>query len=54
MVCGGVIPLRDAEELRRAGVAAVFGPGANILDAAAKVLDILGGAAHADGDGAHA
>ena len=54
VVCGGVIPPRDAEELRRAGVAAVFGPGANILDAAAEVLDILGGAAHADGGGAHA
>ena len=55
VVCGGVIPPRDAEELRRAGVSAVFGPGANILDAAAEVLDILGGApAHAGGDGAHA
>ena len=42
VVCGGVIPPQDYDFLRDAGVAAVFGPGTNILDAAGKVLDLLG------------
>ncbi len=41
VVCGGVIPNRDYEVLREAGVAAVFGPGTNIPAAAAKVLDLI-------------
>ncbi len=41
VVCGGVIPPQDYDFLRDAGVAAVFGPGTNILDAAGKVLDLL-------------
>ncbi len=41
VVCGGVIPPQDYEFLADAGVAAVFGPGTNILDAAGKVLDLL-------------
>jgi methylmalonyl-CoA mutase len=41
VVCGGVIPPQDHEELREAGVAAVFGPGTNIPEAARQVLDLL-------------
>ncbi len=41
VVCGGVIPAGDYEFLRDAGVAAIFGPGTNIPEAAAKVLTLL-------------
>ena len=41
VVVGGVIPANDYEFLRDAGVAAVFGPGTNIPDAASKVLTAL-------------
>jgi methylmalonyl-CoA mutase len=41
VVCGGVIPPKDYPFLADAGVAAVFGPGTNIPDAAAKVLELL-------------
>jgi len=43
VVCGGVIPPQDYDFLRQAGVAAIFGPGTNILEAAGKVLDLLEG-----------
>ncbi len=42
VVVGGVIPAQDYDDLRDAGVAAVFGPGTNIPRAAAEVLDLLG------------
>jgi methylmalonyl-CoA mutase len=41
VVCGGVIPAGDYAFLEDAGVAAVFGPGTNIPDAAARVLTLL-------------
>ncbi|HMJ77197.1 MAG TPA: methylmalonyl-CoA mutase, partial [Iamia sp.] len=41
VVCGGVIPPGDYPFLEQAGVAAVFGPGTNIPDAATKVLQLL-------------
>ncbi|QFU09346.1 Methylmalonyl-CoA mutase [Rhodobacteraceae bacterium THAF1] len=41
VICGGVIPHRDYQVLREAGVAAVFGPGTNIPEAAAKVLVLI-------------
>ncbi len=41
VVCGGVVPAQDYPFLREAGVAAVFGPGTNIPDAAAEVLDLI-------------
>ena len=41
VVCGGVIPPGDHDLLRDAGVAAIFGPGTNIPEAAAEVLDLL-------------
>ena len=42
VVVGGVIPPQDFPMLREAGVAAIFGPGTNIVDAATEVLDLLG------------
>jgi methylmalonyl-CoA mutase len=41
VVVGGVIPAQDYGLLEEAGVAAVFGPGTPIPDAAARVLDLL-------------
>jgi len=41
VVCGGVIPPQDYEELIAGGVAAVFGPGTNIPVAASKVLELI-------------
>ena len=41
VVCGGVIPPQDHEELRAAGVVAIFGPGTNIPEAARTVLGLL-------------
>ncbi len=41
VVCGGVIPPQDYDELRDAGVVAIFGPGSNIPYAAATVLRLL-------------
>ena len=42
VVAGGVIPAQDYEALREAGVAAIFGPGTNLVDAASEVLRLLG------------
>jgi methylmalonyl-CoA mutase len=42
VVVGGVIPARDYEMLREAGVQAIFGPGTNLVDAAGEVLKLLG------------
>ena len=41
VICGGVIPPQDHEELLGSGVSAVFGPGTNILLAAREVLGII-------------
>ena len=43
VVCGGVIPRQDHQFLFDHGVAAVFGPGSNVLDAAHAILDLLEG-----------
>jgi methylmalonyl-CoA mutase len=43
VVVGGVVPRQDYQYLYDHGVAAVFGPGTNILDAARAVLDLLSG-----------
>ncbi len=43
VVCGGVVPRQDHDFLREKGVAAVFGPGTNVLDAARAVLDLMEG-----------
>ena len=41
VLVGGVIPTQDYEALRTAGVAAIFGPGTNIPDAARSVLGLI-------------
>jgi len=38
VICGGVIPPQDYEMLYDAGVAAIYGPGTNIVHAATEVL----------------
>ena len=43
VVAGGVIPPRDYDALKAAGVAAVYGPGTNIPRAAAEILGLLAG-----------
>ncbi|RFC62999.1 methylmalonyl-CoA mutase [Fulvimarina endophytica] len=43
VVCGGVIPARDYEPLFKAGVAEVFGPGTNVLDAGRALLGLIQG-----------
>jgi len=41
VVCGGVIPAQDYDFLLNAGAAAIYGPGTNIPQAAAQILDIV-------------
>ena len=41
VVCGGVIPPQDYDFLRKAGVAAIYGPGTNIPRAAAEILGLI-------------
>jgi methylmalonyl-CoA mutase len=41
VICGGVIPAQDYEFLMKSGVAAIFGPGTNIPDAARDVLKLI-------------
>lgn len=41
VICGGVIPPQDYDELTALGVAAIFGPGSKIPDTARKVLAIV-------------
>ncbi|KUM25054.1 methylmalonyl-CoA mutase [Mesorhizobium loti] len=43
VVCGGVVPRQDYQFLMNHGVAAIFGPGTHILDAARAVIDLLEG-----------
>ena len=43
VICGGVVPRKDYDYLRSAGVAEIFGPGTNVLDAMNAVLDLLEG-----------
>ena len=43
VVCGGVIPEQDYQMLKDAGVAEIFGPGSNVLDAANAVLGQISG-----------
>ncbi|MEM7598878.1 MAG: methylmalonyl-CoA mutase [Pseudomonadota bacterium] len=41
VICGGVIPQQDYDFLKDAGVAAIFGPGTNIPDAAEDILRLI-------------
>jgi methylmalonyl-CoA mutase len=43
VIVGGVIPRQDYEFLLDHGVAAVFGPGTNVLEAARAVIDLMQG-----------
>ncbi|MFM9828419.1 MAG: methylmalonyl-CoA mutase [Sphingomonas sp.] len=42
VIAGGVIPPQDYDILRASGVQAIFGPGTNLVTAAAEVLKLLG------------
>jgi len=41
VVVGGVVPAQDYDFLKKAGVAAIYGPGTNIPAAAAEIVSIL-------------
>jgi methylmalonyl-CoA mutase len=41
VVCGGIIPRQDHEELRNAGIVEIFEPGTRMSDAARRVLGAL-------------
>ena len=41
VICGGVIPPQDYGFLKKAGVAAIYGPGTNILESAASLVELL-------------
>ena len=41
VICGGVVPPRDHDMLRAAGVHAIYGPGTNIPAAAGEVLSLI-------------
>ncbi len=43
IVCGGVIPPQDYDELMKIGVAAIYGPGTNIPVAASEVIKLIRG-----------
>ena len=43
VVCGGVIPPQDYEQLKQEGVAAIYGPGTNIPDAAIEIMSMVAG-----------
>ncbi|MFR9563377.1 MAG: methylmalonyl-CoA mutase [Rikenellaceae bacterium] len=42
VICGGVIPAQDYDQLYKDGAAAIFGPGTPIATAAIKMLEIIG------------
>jgi methylmalonyl-CoA mutase len=41
VICGGVIPSQDYDFLKQAGVAAIYGPGTNILASASDLINLL-------------
>jgi len=41
VICGGVIPPKDYDFLKRAGVSAIYGPGTNIPEAAVEILSLI-------------
>ncbi len=41
VICGGVIPSQDYDFLKKAGVAAIYGPGSNILDSARNLIELI-------------
>ena len=52
VTAGGIIPPKDYDMLREAGVKAIFGPGTKVPVAAREILDLIGiGGASASGNG---
>jgi len=47
VVCGGVIPVQDYDFLKSKGVAAIYGPGTNIPEAAREIIGMIGNARQA-------
>ena len=41
VICGGVVPPKDHDFLKNAGVHAIYGPGTNIPAAAGEVLSLI-------------
>ena len=41
VICGGVIPPQDYDEMLGIGVSAIYGPGSNILQSAREVLEVI-------------
>ena len=41
VVCGGVIPPKDYDMLKAAGVSAIYGPGTNIPAAASEIIGLV-------------
>ena len=41
VICGGVIPKKDINKLKDLGVAEIFGPGTNIINACYKILNLI-------------
>ena len=41
VICGGVLPPKDHQQLLDTGVAAIYGPGTNIPSAASEMLDMI-------------
>jgi methylmalonyl-CoA mutase len=41
VICGGVIPPKDYDYLKKAGVAAIYGPGSHIPKAAAEIMSLI-------------
>jgi methylmalonyl-CoA mutase len=41
VILGGVVPPQDYDLMKKAGVAAIYGPGTNILEAAREVLGLI-------------
>ena len=41
VICGGVIPKKDINKLKKIGVSEVFGPGTNIVNASYKILNLI-------------
>jgi methylmalonyl-CoA mutase C-terminal domain/subunit len=41
VIVGGIVPNNDLEDLRAAGVAAIFGPGASAEDMVSSITDVV-------------
>jgi methylmalonyl-CoA mutase len=41
VICSGVIPPKDYDFLKKAGVSAIYGPGTNITEAAVEILSLI-------------